>query len=125
MGTKNNPAPFDCYANAEPDEPMFVLLGRDVTAAAVVREWADLREQLDDPDDAPQIAEARTCADAMETWWLASDKAKDQVGDHVGEIMFGGALHTPDRECVLCEAGVTLGIWAQYGVVDPFIEDES
>jgi hypothetical protein len=29
MGTKSNPGPFDCYAKAEPDEPMFVLLARD------------------------------------------------------------------------------------------------
>ena len=28
MGTKNNPGRFDCYGNAEPDEPIFVLLGR-------------------------------------------------------------------------------------------------
>ena len=26
MGTKNNPGKFDCYANAKPDEPLFVLL---------------------------------------------------------------------------------------------------
>lgn len=36
MGTKNNPGAFDCYANAEPDEPMFVLLGRDKHAPAPV-----------------------------------------------------------------------------------------
>ncbi|HAW11807.1 MAG TPA: aspartate decarboxylase, partial [Chloroflexi bacterium] len=29
MGTKNNPGKFDCYDDAHPDEPMFVLLGRD------------------------------------------------------------------------------------------------
>jgi hypothetical protein len=29
MGTKNQPGKFDtCYANADPDEPMFVLLGK-------------------------------------------------------------------------------------------------
>lgn len=33
MGTKNNPGEFDCYANAAPDEPMFILLGRDQTRA--------------------------------------------------------------------------------------------
>ena len=32
MGTKNNPGQFDCYRNAEPDEPMFVLLARDERA---------------------------------------------------------------------------------------------
>jgi len=28
MATKKNPGEFDCYANAGPDEPMFVLLAR-------------------------------------------------------------------------------------------------
>ena len=32
MGTKNNPGKFDCYEHAKPDEPMFVLLGRDLEA---------------------------------------------------------------------------------------------
>ena len=26
MGTKNNPGKWDCYANAEPDEPMIKLV---------------------------------------------------------------------------------------------------
>jgi hypothetical protein len=30
VGTKNTPGPFDCYASAHPDEPMFVLLGREM-----------------------------------------------------------------------------------------------
>lgn len=46
MATKNNPGPYDCYANAEPDEPMFVLLGRDATAALVVTFWVALRQKL-------------------------------------------------------------------------------
>lgn len=41
MGTKNNPGTFDCYANAKPDEPMFVLLARDKKAPEIVRAWAD------------------------------------------------------------------------------------
>ena len=39
MGTKNNPGTFDCYANAEGDEPMFVLLGRDKHAPTLVWLW--------------------------------------------------------------------------------------
>ena len=46
MGTKNNPGRFDCYANADRDEPMFVLLGRDVHAHSAVRKWSDDREHL-------------------------------------------------------------------------------
>lgn len=43
MGTKNNPGKFDCYANADPDEPMFVLLGRDRLAAHLVSIWSKIR----------------------------------------------------------------------------------
>ena len=63
MGTKNNPGKFDCYANAEPDEPMFVLLGRDPFAAYLVELWADVRALS--VGDAEKIAEARSCAQAM------------------------------------------------------------
>lgn len=37
MGTKNRPGTFDCYAAAGPDEPLFVLLGRDPVAPLLVR----------------------------------------------------------------------------------------
>lgn len=43
METKNNPGPDSCYAKADPDEPMFILLGRDPEAALTVRFWAALR----------------------------------------------------------------------------------
>ncbi len=43
MGTKNNPGKFDCYANAELDEPMFVLLGRDRLASHLVSIWSKVR----------------------------------------------------------------------------------
>lgn len=56
MSTKNNPGPFDCYANAEPDEPMFVLLGRDKHAPLLVHLWALMRHA--DGEDAEKIAEA-------------------------------------------------------------------
>jgi hypothetical protein len=43
MGTKNNPGKFDCYENAEPDEPLFVLLARDPLAPFLVSIWSKLR----------------------------------------------------------------------------------
>lgn len=46
MGTKNNPAPFDCYDAAEPDEPMFVLLARDGAAPLTVEAWIRARSRL-------------------------------------------------------------------------------
>src|SRR5574340_580602 len=66
MGTKDSPSKFDCYSRAEPDEPMFVLLGRDVAGASIVRMWAATREAMG--EDPEKIAEALACADAMEAW---------------------------------------------------------
>lgn len=42
MGTKNNPGKYDCYEKAEPDEPLFVLIGRDQTASDFVDLWAHI-----------------------------------------------------------------------------------
>lgn len=64
MGTKNNPGAFDCYANAEADEPMFVLLGRDKHAPELVRRWVELR--LADGESAEKTGDALDCAEAME-----------------------------------------------------------
>ncbi|MBC7282652.1 hypothetical protein [Hoeflea sp.] len=64
MGTKNNPGQFDCYANAGPDEPMFVLLGRDRHAPLLVRLWAILRHE--EGEDPGKIREAFQCAGEME-----------------------------------------------------------
>ena len=82
MGTKNNPGKFDCYGNAEPDEPMFTLLGRDPHAAAAVRKWASDREQmiqaeLKPTDDMRMVWEARECADAMEQYHIARSAQRD------------------------------------------------
>lgn len=73
MGTKANPSAWDCYANAEPDEPMFVLLARDPQAAYLVRQWADGRAVAISRGQRPiedfsQIDEAHKCANAMEAW---------------------------------------------------------
>jgi hypothetical protein len=73
MGTKNNPGKFDCYDNAEPDEPMFILLARDISAPYRVEEWADIREAMIDQglkpeSDRPMVAEARQCATLMREW---------------------------------------------------------
>ena len=74
MGTKNNPSTFDCYANAEPDEPMFILLARDRTASFLVEAWAMQRSQAIDRGEKPEsdramVKEAYACAEAMRVWW--------------------------------------------------------
>ena len=73
MGTKNNPGLFDCYQNAEPDEPMFVLLARDADAPDIVHVWADVRELAIKAGRKPEsdyamVEEARACANAMREW---------------------------------------------------------
>ena len=44
MGTKIEAGAFDCYANAELDEPMFVLLARDEKAPDVGGVWSGHEE---------------------------------------------------------------------------------
>jgi hypothetical protein len=56
-----------CLNKAEPDEMLFVLLGRDMVAPNVIREWCRLRiacgkNKLHDA----QIQEALACAHRME-----------------------------------------------------------
>lgn len=43
MGTKNQPGKFDCYDNALPDEPIFILLARDPLAPFLVSAWSAVR----------------------------------------------------------------------------------
>lgn len=66
MGTKNNPGKYDCYEKAEPDEPMFVLLGRDPMAPSVVMAWA--AAEMDARGDSDKVQEAIACATAMDEW---------------------------------------------------------
>lgn len=86
MGTKNNPGAFDCYANAGPDEPMFVLLARDKHAPALVWLWAALREL--DSEDPAKVKEARECCATMMEWAL--DHGKKPVG--FGQAILAGQL---------------------------------
>lgn len=73
MGTKINPGKFDCFANALPDEPMFVLLARDASASKLVTDWATIRKKEIEEGRRPladmaMIEEALACARAMTEW---------------------------------------------------------
>jgi hypothetical protein len=83
--SKNNPSKFDCYSKADPDEPMFILLGRDPMAGAMVRLWAGLQEEKDGSGE--KIEEAFACADALDAWCkklgkvpLSEEEGKDLDG---------------------------------------------
>jgi hypothetical protein len=99
MATKNAPSKYDCYHNAEPDEPMFILLARDISAPCLTDLWAILREIAGDgstknyerafsilreaiavmrqskkpPADEDKMKEARSCAEAMRDWKKRKD----------------------------------------------------
>ena len=81
MGTKNEPGQFDCYANAEPDEPMFILLARDKDAADLVRYWAYRRQRAIHEGSRPDtgtamVGDALKCAKAMDDWRKARDERR-------------------------------------------------
>lgn len=72
MGTKNNPGKFDCLSKAEPDEPMFVLLGRDPAAPILINLWADIRSRMGEEQE--KVEEACACAEACMKWLYDHDK---------------------------------------------------
>lgn len=70
MGTKNNPSKYDCYNKAKDDEPVFVLLGRDPHAPALVEAWAQERDKAIRSGECPssdwdKVTEALKCARDM------------------------------------------------------------
>ena len=80
MGSKNEPGDFDCYHNALPDEPMFVLLARDPFAPALVEDWAFERQRQIDRGVRPQsdqamVDEAMRCAANMRHWRVVNNGA--------------------------------------------------
>jgi hypothetical protein len=77
MGTKIDPGVFDCYENAEADEPMFILLARDASSPDLVEAWAERREAMiklgtKPGSDILMVEEARECAKAMREWRKAN-----------------------------------------------------
>lgn len=80
MGSKENPGQYDCYANALPDEPMFVLLARDPIGPELVEQWAIRRVNLISEGKKPKadyalVEEARECAEKMRAWRTENDGA--------------------------------------------------
>jgi hypothetical protein len=80
MGTRMTELRTGCFAKALDDEPMFVLLARDVRAPDIVEEWADrraqeIREGKRPAADMEQITEAYDCADKMRAWRRENDGA--------------------------------------------------
>lgn len=71
MSTKNNPGQFRCHEAALPDEPMFVILGRDPAGPATLEFWAQERVRqgkVHEPDDRDRIKAAVDEARDMAEW---------------------------------------------------------
>jgi len=86
MGTKQQPSQYDCLSKLLPDEPNFLLLGRDKCAPVAVWLWAVLREihadEKPDPDkEREQALEARNIVLDMFNWQEAHDKVTVGVGE--------------------------------------------
>lgn len=83
MGTKAQPGPFDCYAAAELDEPLFVLLARDSKAPHAVRQWVKMRKSDRassglEPNDEKTL-EAEQCIRDMVAWRAAREGSPEKV----------------------------------------------
>lgn len=73
MGTRNNPGVYDCLGTLDPDEPFFVLKGRDPHAADLVRLWAHERRSyisagIKPAEDEAKVKEALACAVEMDAY---------------------------------------------------------
>lgn len=107
MSTKNNPGDFDCYANAAPDEPMFILLARDRDAALLVRMWALMREMAVEMgakpvEDRRQVAEARQCAYEM-------DRYRQRIAGLISKEQYLIGLRQRDLEAQIPQSGYRPG----------------
>lgn len=95
MGTKTDPGPFDCYAAAKPDEPMFVLLARDRRAQALVYLWSAMTRVTQ--GDIAKADEADRTALAMFEWRQAH--VPDAAADHCGLATLTDALVMLANQC--------------------------
>ena len=88
-GSKLNPGKDDCYTEALPDEPIFVLLARDDSAPELVEAWAtrrlsDITKCVRPPEDREKVTRAVALATKMRHWreerygaWRIPEKAEN------------------------------------------------
>lgn len=109
MGTRNNPGKFDCYSLALPDEPMFILLGRDTLAPDLVQIWAQSRDTLIRnrvcPDsDWEKVEEALKCARDMRVW-RSNNEGKWRNPDVPVRVVDLDSHHSDPRTVLLRMSG--------------------
>lgn len=90
------------YDAALDDEPMFVLLARDPSAPALVRQWAaqrrvDIEAGTRPEADRAQVEEAERLAERMKTWRMDADEAwRKQPSLFDGPLSTMGAAYADD-----------------------------
>ena len=107
MSTKAKPGAFDCYARAEADEEMFILLARDEAAPWLVRIWSAIKsghfataEQFLrdliaiakdwEPERMHKVFEALACSDRM----IAGKRERDRMGQPYGGVKPGSSVRS-------------------------------
>lgn len=77
MGTLSNPGLYNCLSRAEPDEPLFHILGRDRMGPSLVDIWALARRA--EGEDAAVVNDAFDVASSMRNWLYLSKKRETKV----------------------------------------------
>lgn len=84
MSTKNHPGQFRCFEAALPDEPMFVILGRDPAGPATLEFWAQERvrqQKVHERDDQDRIKAAVDEAKDMQDWRSRMVAHAEEMGE--------------------------------------------
>lgn len=114
-------SPSSCMQKAHPNEMVFVLLGRDVLAPRLIREWvADRLRVGKNVETDPQITEALACAEIMEN----EGRTWVDDGRTMAEMLAGGGPPTPMQHVQLPiedMAALDFVQWDRYsGTLDTF-----
>jgi len=91
MGTKTNPGKFDCYKEAGPDEPIFILLGRDPVAHLLVSLWASVREKMGKTSE-DKLHDAHRCSVEMEDYCRKTGKRVDDAWKAYHKVLRDDAI---------------------------------
>lgn len=104
MGTKNNPGKFDCYAKADPDEPIFILRAKDPLASFLVNLWASFAKTMHEDITEEKINEAKATADEMLMWYV---RHKPQLNKVNGTLTLATCIcgHYQEQHNVLQDFG--------------------
>lgn len=102
MGTRNSPAPYDCWSRLADDEPYFLLMARDSSAPLAIIAWVgDRLDRIKSgerrADDLPQLREALTLSRDMVAW----QRAHPRPNDLARTVDFDKVQHALDEAAAL------------------------